>query len=62
MAILRVTPLVLLILAGPELMGCSKAADDTSFTQASKGFEKELSPDQRKAVIKQLETETAGKP
>jgi hypothetical protein len=42
MAILRVTLLVLLIVASPELMGCSKATDGTSFTEASKGFEKEL--------------------
>ena len=42
MAILRVTLLVLLIVASPELMGCSKATDDTSFTEASKGFEKKL--------------------
>ena len=60
MAILRVTLLVLLIVASPELMGCSKATDDTSFSEASKGFEKELTPDQRKAAIKQLQTETAG--
>ena len=51
MAILRVTLLVLLIVASPELMGCSKATDGTSFTEASKGFEKELTPDQRKAAI-----------
>ena len=60
MAILRVTLLVLLIVASLELMGCSKATDDTSFTEARKGFEKELTPDQQKAAIKQLQTETAG--
>jgi len=62
MAILRLAPLIFLIVAGPELMGCSKPSRDTSFTEANKGFEKELSPDQRKAAIKQLQTETAGKP
>jgi hypothetical protein len=62
MFILRLTPLVLLILAAPALMGCSKKlSGDTSFTQAKKGFEKELSPGERKAAIKQLQTETAGK-
>ena len=60
MAILRLTLLVLIIVANPELMGCSKATDGTSFTEASKGFEKELTPDQRKAAIKQLQTGTAG--
>jgi hypothetical protein len=37
------------------------AAGDTSFIRAKKGFEKELTPDQRKAAIKQLQTETASK-
>jgi hypothetical protein len=62
MTILRLAPLVFLIAAGPSLMGCSKPSGDTSFTEAKKGFEKELSPQQRKAAIKQLQTETAGKP
>ena len=63
MAILRLAPFVLLIVAGPELMGCAKTpSGDTSFNEAKKGFGKELSPAQRKAAIKQLQTETAGKP
>jgi hypothetical protein len=62
MAILRLAPLVLLIVAGAALMGCSKNLSGPSFTEAKKGFEKELSPDQRKAAMKQLQTETAGKP
>jgi hypothetical protein len=42
------------------LLGCSeKLAGDTSFTEAKKDFDKELSPDQRQAAIKQLQTETA---
>jgi hypothetical protein len=51
---------VLIIVANPELIGCSKATENTSFAEASKGFEKELTPDQRTAAIKQLPTETAG--
>jgi hypothetical protein len=62
MVIFRLAPLVLLIAVSASLMGCSKPSGDTSFTQAKKGFEKELSPQQRKAAIKQLQTETAGKP
>ena len=56
MAILRLAPLVLLIAAGLSLMGCSKSSGDTSFAQVKKGFEKELSPQQRKAAIEQLQT------
>jgi hypothetical protein len=60
MAILKLAPLALLIVVGPQLLGCSKKlAGDTSFTEAKKGFDKELSPDQRQAAIKQLQTETA---
>jgi hypothetical protein len=62
MAILRLPSLVLLIAVGLSPTGCTKPSGDTSFTQAKKGFEKELTPQQRKAVIKQLQTETAGKP
>jgi hypothetical protein len=45
-------------------LACSKKPlpGDASFIQAKKGFEKELTPDQRKAAIKQLQTQTAGKP
>ena len=59
MTILRVAWLVLLIV--PGLLSCSKPSSDTSFKEAQKGFEKELSSDQRKAAIKQLQGETAGK-
>jgi hypothetical protein len=53
----------LISVAGLNL-ACSKKPlpGDTSFTQAKKGFEKELTPDQRKAAIKHLQTETAAKP
>jgi hypothetical protein len=57
------TALFLISVAGLNL-ACSKKPlpGNTSFIQAKKGFEKELTPDQRKAAIKQLQTETAGKP
>jgi len=48
---------------GLQLSSCSEKRDgDTSFREASKGFEKELTSDQRKAAIKQLQTETNSKP
>jgi hypothetical protein len=55
--------LFLISVAGLNL-ACSKEPlpGNTPFIQAKKGFEKELTPDQRKAAIKQLQTETAGKP
>ena len=44
-------------------LACSKTPPpgSTTFIQAKKGFQKELTPDQRKAAIKQLQTETAGR-
>lgn len=47
---------------GLSLLSCTKKIDgNTSFREASKGFQKELTNDQRKAAIEQLRTETAGK-
>jgi hypothetical protein len=45
------------------ILACSKTPPpgSTTFIQAKKGFQKELTPDQRKAAIKQLQTETAGR-
>lgn len=54
---------IVLIGMGLQVTSCSEKRDgDTSFREASKGFEKELTPDQRKATIKQLQTETNSKP
>jgi hypothetical protein len=49
---------------GLNLSCCSKKPlpGDTSFSEANKGFQKELTPEQRKAAIKNLQTETASKP
>jgi hypothetical protein len=60
----RVLSVSLLISVAAFNLACSKKPlpGDTSFIRAKKGFEKELTPDQRKAAIKQLQTETAGKP
>jgi hypothetical protein len=54
----------LLVLLGVNLAGCSakRSHGDTTFAKEKKGFEKELTPDQRKAAIKQLQTETTSKP
>jgi hypothetical protein len=50
----------LLILASPELSGCSKnEPEDTSFNEANKAFEKQLDGGQRKTAIEELQTETA---
>jgi hypothetical protein len=56
--------LLLIMANGPNLAACSKKPlpGDTSFIEAKKGFQKELTPEQRKAAIKQLQTETASKP
>ena len=54
---------IVLIGMALQLSSCSEKRDgDTSFIEASKGFEKELTSDQRKAAIKQLQTETNSKP
>ena len=54
----------LLLLLGGNLAGCSekRSPGDTTFAKEKKGFEKELTPDQRKAAIKQLQNETTSKP
>ena len=60
MAGLKLVAFLLLIGLSANLLGCSKRfAGDTSFAQANKSFDKQLSGDQRKATIKQLQTETA---
>jgi hypothetical protein len=49
-----------LILIGGFNLACSKGplAADTTFNAAKKGFEKEMTPAQRKAAIKDLQTQT----
>jgi hypothetical protein len=61
---LRLITFVLLLGAGLSLLtSCTKKIDgNTSFKEATKGFQKELTKDQRKSAIEQLQTETAGKP
>ena len=59
----RITTFVLLLGVGLSLLSCTKKIDgNTSFKEASKGFQKELTKDQRKSAIEQLQTEKAGKP
>jgi len=59
----RLTTFVLLLGVGLNLSSCTKKLDgNTSFKEATKGFQKELTKDQRKSAIEQLQTETAGKP
>jgi hypothetical protein len=60
----RLAIFVLLLGVGLNLSCCSKKPlpGDTSFSEANKGFQKELTPEQRKAAIKNLQTETASKP
>jgi hypothetical protein len=54
---------VFLIGACLDLSGCSeKQSRDTNFKEATKGFKKELTPEQRKAAIKELQAETDSKP
>ena len=50
----------LLVLIAGTGVACSKGplAGDTSFREAEKGFEKEMTPAQRKAAIKGLRAET----
>ena len=55
----RITTFVLLLGAELNLLSCTKKLDgNTSFKEAGKGFQKELSQDERKAAIKELQTET----
>jgi hypothetical protein len=60
----KLAALLLIMANGPNLAGCSKKPlpGDTTFTEAKKGFQKELTPERRKAAIKQLQTETTSKP
>ena len=59
----RLATFVLLLGVGLNLSSCTKKLDgNTSFREASKGFQKELTKDQRKSAIEQLQTETAAKP
>jgi hypothetical protein len=59
----KLAAFVLLIGVGLNLSSCSeKRPGDTTFKKEAKGFDKELTPDQRKAAIKQLQTETTSKP
>ena len=59
----RITTFLLLLGGGLILLSCTKKIDgNTSFREATKGFQKELTKDQRKSAIEQLQTETAGKP
>ena len=59
----RIATFALLLGVGLILLSCTKKNDgNTSFREATKGFQKELTKDQRKSAIEQLQTETAGKP
>jgi hypothetical protein len=59
----KMTTFILVLGLGLSLLNCTKKLEgNTSFDAAHKGFQNELTPDQRKAAIKQLQTETAGKP
>jgi hypothetical protein len=58
----KMRTLILVLGVGLGLLSCTKLEGNTSFDEAEKGFKKELTPDQRKAAIKQLQTETAAKP
>jgi hypothetical protein len=55
----KLTVILLLVGLSVNLSACSKKIPgDTSFSEANKAFEKQLSGDQRKAAIRQLQTET----
>ena len=59
---LRLMTFVLLLGTG-LVPSCTKKLDgNTSFKEATKGFQKELTKDQRKAAIEQLQTETTSGP
>ena len=59
MVILKFPTLFLLVAAGLLPLGCAKNLDgNTSFKEASKGFEKELPAEKRKQTIKALQAET----
>jgi len=58
MSILKLTAIVLLI--GGGFVGCTKkVSGDTSFKEANKAFEKQLTRAQRENAIKNLQKETA---
>jgi hypothetical protein len=54
--------LALIVAVGLNLAACSQKPlhGDTDFESAGKGFDRELTVDQRKAAIKKLQAETAG--
>jgi hypothetical protein len=55
----RITTFILFLGLGLSLLSCAKKIDgNTSFDEAQKGFQKELTTDQRKAAIKDLQTQT----
>ena len=59
MVILKFPILFFLVAAGFVPLGCAKNLDgNTSFEEASKGFEKELPVEKRKQTIKALQAET----
>jgi hypothetical protein len=59
----KLAALALLTGVSLDLSGCSeKQPGDTTFKEANKGFKKEMTPAQRKAAIKELQTETTDKP
>jgi Sec-independent protein translocase protein TatA len=59
----RVTDFFLLLAVALILLSCTKKIDgNTSFKEATKGFQKELTKDQRNSAIEQLHTERAAKP
>jgi len=59
----KMTTFILVLGLGLSLLGCTKKLEgNTSFDEAQKGFQKELTQDQRKEAIKQLQTETSAKP
>ena len=59
MVILKFPILIFLVAVGFVSLGCAKNFDgNTSFKEASKGFEKELPAEKRKQAIKALQAET----
>jgi hypothetical protein len=49
------------VAASLGLLGCSERMHgDTSFKEANRRFEGELTPEERKSAIKQLQRETSG--
>ena len=49
------------IIASLGLLSCSERMHgDTTFREANRGFDGELTPEQRKAAIRKLQQETSG--